>query len=195
MHMKKLKTLITLILVCLITACAHTGKPFPPLKLSNQVDPNKFEGEWFIIANIPYFAEKNNVATRSIYAKNPDKIFNIQKPLYDDIYVYKKKNFNAEEKQIRGEIKSLNNRHNQWKTTFYGIINFTISVLYVDPDYKFMVYGHPSRKYGWLMSATPELSKENYAFAMSIFEQNNYDVNQILKVPQFSHQLGQEGYQ
>jgi len=197
---KIIKTLLLISFAILFTACA-TKPPAdkPALKLVNYVDPEKFEGEWYIIANIPYFAEKNKVAGKSIYQKRtPSKSSSISSKsqfIYDDIYVYRKKDFNHPEKRLKGKIRSVSDNHNRWKSTFFGLINFTFEVIYVAPDYSMMLYGHPSRQYGWVMSATPELKQAQYNQAMSIFERNNYNIDDFLKVPQLESQVGEKGNQ
>lgn len=186
----------TLLTALCLTGCANTPKhKHPELRLVDYVDPEKFEGEWFIIANIPYFAEKNKIATKSIYKKRLNAKKSNQQFIYDDIYVYRKKNFDNPSKRVKGRIKSLNNSHNRWKSTFFGLINFTFEVIYVDENYSMMLFGHPSRKYGWVMSPTPTLSDEQYNQAMSIFERNNYDINDFLKIPQKKSQISEKAFQ
>ena len=49
--------------VLAITALAGCTTNSPPLTLEPDVDLGRYAGRWYVIANIPYFAEKGNVAS------------------------------------------------------------------------------------------------------------------------------------
>src|ERR1700722_12730600 len=49
-----------LVALLLLAACTNDQ---PPLTLARQVDLNRYAGRWWIIANIPYFAESGNVGS------------------------------------------------------------------------------------------------------------------------------------
>ena len=44
----------------------------PPLTSTADVDLERYMGRWWVIANVPYFAEKGKVATADIYALRED---------------------------------------------------------------------------------------------------------------------------
>ena len=73
-----------------LTACA--SKDCSELKTVDYVDPDKFSGKWFVIANIPYFAEKDKVGSYTIYRKRRDRV-------YDDIFVSRSNTMSGEQYQ------------------------------------------------------------------------------------------------
>jgi len=181
-----LKYLAVITLLSCLAAC--TAKNYPPLQTASYVDPDKFAGRWFVIANIPYFAERNKVGSQTIYRKRKDR-------LYDDIFVARNKNFSNPEKSLKGSVRILNDTNTRWKSTFYWILNFTFDVVHVEDDYSFMLLGHPSRDYGWVMARTNTLSDGDYQQAMEIFVTLDYNIERFSKVPQLVEQLGQPGFQ
>lgn len=185
----KIKTLqftLALLISVFLSACGSTNRP--PLKTVESLDKDKFEGEWYVIANIPYFAEKNKVATRTTYKKRgPNR--------YDDIFTYKEKDFDSEDKTKVGSIKSLNDNNTQWQSTFYWLLKFKFDVLYINTDHSIMLLGHPSRNYGWVMSLNNTVSDDEYTKAMQVFADNEYDYLKFSKVPQLPEQMGKTGFQ
>ena len=175
-----------LILFCSLCACA--SKDYPPLETVDYVEPDKFAGKWFVIANIPYFAEKNKVGSYTIYRKREGRI-------YDDIFSAHEKDFSKPAKQLKGRVKIVNESNTRWKSTFYRVINFTFEVVHIEGDYDIALLGHPSRDYGWVMARTNTISSNQYENAMTVFRERGYDTAKFFKVPQLPEQIGQVGFQ
>jgi len=175
-----------LALLCGLSACS--SKDYPPLETVDYVEPDKFAGKWFIIANIPYFAEKNKVGSYTIYRKREGRI-------YDDIYGAHEKDFSKPEKQLKGRVKIVNESNTRWKSTFYRVINFTFEVVHIEGDYEIVLLGHPSRDYGWVMARTNTINSSEDKNAMTVFKDRGYDTAKFFKVPQLPEQIGQLGFQ
>ena len=172
------------LVVLTFTACTT----HPPLKEARYIDPDRFVGDWYVIANIPYFAERNRVDSKTTYIKRgPNK--------YDDIFQSRSKSFDNEMETLKGSAKSLNANNTEWLSRFYWIMTFRFNVLDVDDDYQIMLFGHKSRDYGWVMSRNKFISDEEYQRAMRIFADNGYDSSRFKKVPQQPEDIGKDGYQ
>jgi len=178
------RALIILTTVGALSACAN----HQPLEGVDFVDKQRFEGEWYVIANIPYFAERNKVGSKTTYVHRKGRLF-------DDIFEAHDKTFDSDLKKIVGTVKSLNEKNNEWRSTFYWFIRFKFSVVHVNPEYDLMLLGHSSRKYGWVMARNKRISNSEYQRSMNIFEQLGYDIKQFSKVPQLPNQIGQPGFQ
>ena len=165
-----------------LSACATTKHP--PLQTAPYVDPDRFDGQWYVIANIPYFAERDKVDSRTIYKHRKGN-------LYDDIFISRDKSFDAKEDVLKGKVRILNENNTKWRSTFYWVVNFTFDVLHVEQNYQWMLLGHPSRDYGWIMAREKSLSDEDYQTAMSILAERGYDTARFELVPQFEYQLNQ----
>jgi len=115
-------SLLGLILVILLSG-AYTD--YEPLNSSiHYVKTEEFTGEWFIISNIPYFAEKNKVASKANYILN-------EKNEIDDIFISQEGSFDAPVDIIKGSVKSLNQSNTQWQSTFYWLIKFDFEILHM----------------------------------------------------------------
>jgi len=159
-----------------------------PLQTVNYIDPDSFAGEWYIISNIPYFAERNKVDSKTTYLKiGPNQ--------YQDIFESRDGSFDQDMDKLVGKVKSLNKQNTQWQSTFYWVMRFKFEILEVDDNYQLMLLGHRSRDYGWVMARDKKVTDEDYAQAMQTFQDNGYDTSKFSKVPQFPDDLNKAGYQ
>ena len=58
--------LVSLLGLGLLAACSSES---PPLTLAPDVDLSRYAGRWYVITNIPYFAERGNVGAYVEYAR------------------------------------------------------------------------------------------------------------------------------
>ncbi|MFT5571510.1 MAG: apolipoprotein D and lipocalin family protein [Cryomorphaceae bacterium] len=89
----------------------------------------------------------------------------------------------------------LNENNTRWRSTFYKVIRFSFDVVDVDENYQTLLLGHPSRKYGWVMSRKKAMTSADYQRALEVFKNNYYDVSRFSKVPQLPEQIGKDGFQ
>lgn len=182
-------TRIAAVLV-LLTAqgCAMLG-PTKPLPTVDRVDLDRYMGQWYVIANIPYFGERGNVAGRAIYRPREDGRM-------DDIYIYRKGSFEAPEEQMEGVAWVVDTDSNaQWKVRFYWPLSFGYYIVGLDEDYQWSMVGHPTRNYAWIMAREPVMDEDLYQSLLERFETLGYDASRLLKVPQQPSQMGQPGFQ
>jgi apolipoprotein D and lipocalin family protein len=57
-------------------------------------------------------------------------------------------------------------------------------ILEIDPDYQWVVVGHPSRRYGWIMSRAKTLGDSTYDAILKRLADQGYDIEKFKKVPQ-----------
>ncbi len=167
----------------MFTACASTKthsmkSPPTPLRTVPRVDLPRFMGDWRVIANIPYFAEKGCVDSIESYALRPDgKI--------ENWFTYRKKSLDAPQKTIRAQATVVNPRTNaEWKVKFFGLISANYLVLDLDANYQWTVIGHPSRNYGWIMAREKTLPNATYEALLDRLAAQGYDPGRFVKVPQ-----------
>ena len=166
----------------LITLLSSSNKHYEPFQSSvSQVDIKKFAGEWFIISNIPYFAEKNKVGSKTNYRPNNNQ--------FDDIFTSQEGSFDAPIDVLKGSAKSTNQSNTQWQSTFYWLIKFNFEVIYINDNYSIMLLAHKSRNYGWVMSRTATVPNSTITKAMKVFANNGYDISKFNLVPQHPEQM------
>lgn len=155
----------------------------PPLKTVPYVDLQRYMGDWRVIANVPYFAEKDCVDSIEGYQLRPDgKITNR--------FTFRKKSFDAPQQQIQAVARVFDKKTNaEWRITFFYVITAKYFITDLDPDYQWAVIAHPSRKYGWVLARGKTLPDATYAAILARLETQGYEASQFVKVPQLPSQL------
>ena len=172
--------LLSLGLCSLLTSCATARKQgsVAPLRAVAHVDLKRYMGDWFVIANVPYFAEKGCYGSIESYALRPDgKI--------DNGFACRKGSFEAPLKKIQALAWVHNKETNaEWRVRFLGLITAKYLVLDLDKNYQWAVVGHPSRKYGWILARAKTLPAAQYEQILQRLERQGYAREQFEKVPQ-----------
>ena len=173
-------------IVLVLAGCA--ARPHqPPLRTVPHVDLPRYMGDWRVIANIPYFAEQGNVDAIESYALRPDgKIANW--------FRYRKKSFNAPQKRADFVAEIINRRTNaEWRVHFLPLVSASYLIIDLDPQYRWVVVGHPSRNYGWVMARQKTLPAATYNGILRRLRAQGYDPARFVKVPQHPGPLAAAG--
>jgi len=170
-------------------ACSDESvRDMPPLTSSAKIDLQRYMGAWYVIANIPYFAERGKVATRDVYTLDADG--NVA-----TTYVYRKA-FGGPEKSTGSlGIVQPGSNNAYWSVRFLWLIRADYLILEVAPDYSWALVGQPSRKLGWVLARDPAMDDALYATLLGKLRGFGYDSTRFLRVPQFKEQLGAPGFQ
>jgi apolipoprotein D and lipocalin family protein len=148
-----------------------------PLRPVAHVDLPQYMGDWHVIANIPYFAEKNCVDSVESYALRGD---------IDNWFTCRNKSFDAPMKR-KATAKAVvvdKTSNAVWNVKFFKIISVKYVILDLDPRYQWVVVGHPSRNYGWIMARAKTMDEATYQGALASLAGQGYDVSRFKKVPQ-----------
>jgi len=172
-----MKRLVLIAFTCLAAGLSVAGSQ-PPLRTVPHVELERYMGDWYVIANIPYFAEKDKVATIERYELGPNgKIANT--------FIFRKKLFTAPEKQWHATATVVNTTTNaEWRVQFFWPVKLPYLVIDLDPDYRWAVVGHPTRHYLWILSRERTLTDAIYEGILERAATQGYDISQIAKVPQ-----------
>jgi apolipoprotein D and lipocalin family protein len=161
--------------------------PKSPLRTVPMVDLPRFMGDWRVIAHIPYFAEKNTVDSVESYALRPDGTI-------ANWFVYRKHSFDAEQKRFDFTAEVVNKEtHAEWRVRFLPILKVAYLIIDLDPDYRWTVIGHPSRRYGWIMARERTLPDDVYAGILKRLAGQGYDPTRFALVPQLREQMPAAG--
>lgn len=179
MHLRQ-PALITWLFVAILALSACASDPDtakPTLHSHAKVDLQRYKGRWYIIANIPYFAENGKVMTRDQYALRADgKI--------DNDYVFRR-GFDRSDERWHGVATVVPGTGNaQWSVRFWGILDADYLVLEVAPDYSWALVGHPHRKYGYVFSRQPQMNDAIYQRLLGKLAGYGYTPSRLQKVPQ-----------
>jgi apolipoprotein D and lipocalin family protein len=156
------------------------GASSRPLRPVAHIDLPRYMGGWFVIANIPYFAEENCFDSVEGYALRADGRI-------DNKFACREKSFDAPMKPKLKTIATVYDRASnaEWRVPFFKVVQVKYFVIDLDPDYRWAVIGHPSRRYGWVISRTRSLPDDTYAGILERLRGQGYDASKFVKVPQW----------
>jgi apolipoprotein D and lipocalin family protein len=177
-------TLITALTT--IGGCTSDEKP---LTLASDVQLDRYAGHWYIIANIPYFAERGNVGSFFDLSFQPgDKL--------TDVYTARSHDFAAPPKSYTMKGYVVPDTGNaRWRESPFWPLYLSYLILYVDPAYHYALVGYPGRGYGWILSREPEMDAATYQSLLQRFQDQGYDISQFRRVPQTAAEIGATGFQ
>lgn len=186
-----LRTLIAaLLLPLLLAGCAgapkETAVPDAPLA---DVDLPRFMGRWWVIANIPYFAERGKLASSDNYSLREDGGIDV-------VYAYRKSFDETEERTLNASARPLPGTGNaHWKQRFFWVFTVDVQILEVDRDYRWALIGNPKRSLAWVFAREPLMADADYARIVERLRRFGYEPADLRRVPQNPDQLGRPGFQ
>jgi apolipoprotein D and lipocalin family protein len=180
-------TLLTLGLAGCVTV--PMSPDAPPNQLAANVDLDRYMGKWYIIANIPYFAENGKVAS----------YFDIEREKGTgtllDIYVGQDTFYSTPGTFTMRDYVVPDTGNARWRETPLALVYFSYLIVYVDPGYKTALVGYPGHELAWVMSREPRMNDAIYKSLLDRLNAAGYDAGKLRKVPQFPEQIGQPGFQ
>lgn len=145
------------------------------VKTVDHVDLKKYVGLWYEIAKIPNsFQKKCKYGTTAFYKLRNDGDIDVTNSCYDE---------SDERTEVNGLAKVVDKKTNaKLEVSFVRIFGIYIFwgdywIIGLGKDYEYAVVGTPNKKYGWILSRTPHLSKDKLDEAFRILTNNGYDIN------------------
>jgi apolipoprotein D and lipocalin family protein len=142
------------------------------------VDLSKYIGAWYEIARIPNRFEKESAynITATYGIRNDGKIDVVNRCLLSDGTV-------SEAKGIARVADTAT--HSKLEVSFVRIFGLQLFwgdywIIGLDKEYRYAVIGSPTRKYGWILSRTPSLSKDMLSTIFEILRTQGYDPQKFI---------------
>ncbi len=163
-------------LVLSLGGCA-THAPMPAVE---SVNLKKFMGDWYVIANIPTFIERQAYNAVEHYELDSDG--NIP-----TTFTFNKGGFDGPLKTYtpKGFIKDKTSNA-LWRMQFIWPFKADYRIVYLSDDYSQVIIGRKARDYVWLMARTPQISDADYQALVQKTEGLGYNLDKLRKVPQQS---------
>lgn len=173
------KVVLTLVLT---TLSAHVNAV--DVKPVERIDLDRYLGTWFEIASIPQFFQRKCVRdTRATYSAAEAALIRVENVCTRDDGGRDK----AEGRARRADA----DNPAKLEVTFlelFGEYRFWISggywVIALDADYQWAVVGHPSRRFGWVLSRDRRLSPTALAEIVGRIKSQGYDACEFVVTPQ-----------
>lgn len=167
---------VVIALMVALAAC-RSGSVKPSIPPVAHVDIPRFMGDWYVIAHIPTYPERDAYAAVESYAQRSDG--RIQ-----TTFRYRKGSLDAPIKTMYpvGTVRE-GSRGAVWDMQFVWPIQAEYVIVYVDDDYQQTIVGRSKRDYVWLMARTPQIPAADYEARIRQIAALGYDVSRIRRVP------------
>lgn len=169
-------TLLALLLSALNLAGCRDDHP--PIALAEDVDLERFMGDWYVIANIPTRIERDAWGAVESYRLEPDGTV-------ATTFTFRKGGFDGERKQYnpRGFVRP-GTGNAVWGMRFVWPVKADYRIAWLAPDYSQVVIGREARDYVWIMAREPSIPEADYERLVEFVAQQGYDASKIQRVPQ-----------
>jgi apolipoprotein D and lipocalin family protein len=139
------------------------------------VDLDRFMGDWYVIATIPTFLERDAFNPIETYQLNSDGTI-------ATTFTFNKGSLNGPTKiyRPRGFIKDRGTNA-IWDMQFVWPIKADYRIVYLDDDYQQTIIGRNSRDFVWVMARTPRISEQDYLNLVTTVGSLGYNLNDLQK--------------
>jgi apolipoprotein D and lipocalin family protein len=173
--MNRLFQLWTLMSCIAVAGCTARR---PPIVTVPNVDLPRFMGDWYVIANIPTFVEKDAYNAVESYRLDADGTI-------ATTFTFRKGGFDGEVKRYQPRGFVYDTQSNAvWGMQFIWPFKGDFRIVYLNPDYTQTVIGREKRDYVWIMARQPTMPETDYRRIVELLAREGYDTTQIQKVPQ-----------
>tara|TARA_B100001769_G_scaffold250101_1_gene222866 strand:- start:716 stop:1180 length:465 start_codon:yes stop_codon:yes gene_type:complete len=143
-----------------------------------KVDLNRFMGEWYVIAHIPTFIEKNAFNAVESYMLNDDGTI-------ATTFTFNEGSFDGNKKIYRPKGFVIKNKNNtEWGMQFIWPIKAQYKIAYLNESYTHTIIARDALDYVWLMSRNKKISSDELTKLIAEIEGMGYDINALRMVPQ-----------
>ena len=147
-----------------------------PIQTVPKVDLQRFMGDWYVIANIPTFMEKNAYNAKESYSMEADGTI-------ATTFTYNKGGFEGPLKTYTATGFIADDPSNAvWGMQFVWPIKAEYRIIYLDPDYTTTIIGRTKRDYVWIMDRSPSMDETLYQSLLQLVEEQGYDIQKVEKV-------------
>ena len=148
-----------------------------PIHTVESVDLKRFMGDWYVIASIPTFIEKDAYNALESYRLDTDgtiaTTFRFNKGRLDGP---------LKEYKPRGFVRNAPNA--VWGMQFIWPIKADYRITYIDQNYNNVVIAREARDYVWLMSRQPDMPDKDYQRFTDMISELGYDLAELERIPQ-----------
>lgn len=171
-----------LTVLLIMSAALQTGcqtSPHPPLQaMDRHVDLPRFMGDWYVLANIPTWIERDAVNAIESYSLNPDGTI-------ATTFTFRRGSAEGALKTYRPTGFIHNRETNaEWRMQFLWPFKAAFLITHLDDAYQTTLIGVPSRRYLWIMARQPSLPQAELDALIDLAVAQGHDRDRIQLVPQ-----------
>lgn len=166
---------IAAVLAASVAACATSRPTIPPVA---SVDLPRFMGDWYVIAHIPSWPERNAFDAVESYRLDAEgRVLTT--------FTFHNGGFDAPLKTMHPVGTVVAGTNNAvWGMQVFWPISAEFVIVDLDPNYQVTIIGRSKRDYVWLMARQPQMSPDALAAAIARIKRLGYDTSKLRMVPQ-----------
>ena len=157
----------------------ESNKPAPEeLQVVPFVDLSKYLGVWYEIARYPHSFQENCYASQANYTMCEDGYIRVINRCWLG-------GFDGELNEAEGKAWIVDKTTNaKLKVQFLWPFSGHYWVIILDPEYQYVVVGHPSLEYLWILIRSQKIDPQLYKKLLQKIEQRGYDTTKLITTPQ-----------
>lgn len=170
--------ILTIFLGILLTNLTFAASDLKPLPTAPFVDVGRYVGKWYVITTLPQFFSKSclgQTAEYKILSPNSISVLNT---------CFKK---NKNTGTISGKAVVTNARTNSelvvtFDSFFTKLFNVKgdYNIIFIDPNYEFVMVGSRNRKSLWIMSRKPSMPPDTLQRYISYARSIGFDISKLV---------------
>lgn len=147
------------------------------IRTEANVDIERFMGDWYVIASIPTFIEKDAHNAIESYALAEDGTI-------DTMFSFRKGSFDGELKHYNPRGFILDESNAIWGMRFVWPLKSDYRIMYLNDDYTQTIIGRNKRDFVWIMARTPSIADDDFFDHAHMIREQGYDTSKLKLVPQ-----------
>lgn len=162
-----------IIILFIIVISMNIFSQLDPPKTVKYVDLKKYSGLWYEISKIPNRFQKQCVkGTTALYELKENGEIRVINSCIDK---------DNELDKTEGVARIVDNKSNaKLEVSFFSILGWRpiwgdYWIIGLDENYQWAIVGTPSRKYGWILARTPQISQDTLDKIYSILKEQGYN--------------------
>jgi apolipoprotein D and lipocalin family protein len=163
--------------LALTTGCSSNGRA--PIATVEHVDLPRFMGDWYVIAHIPAYLERDAYnAVESYRLLDGGRIATT--------FTFNDGGFDGKRRTYTPTGFILDSSSNAvWGMRFIWPVKADYRIVYVDADYRQTIIGREKRDYVWIMARAPQIPAQDMQALVELIAAQGYDTSKLRRVPQY----------
>lgn len=175
-HARMLRFAMLSSLLVALSGCQ--GMSQPPLATVDQVDLNRFMGDWYVIASIPTRFEVGAHNAVENYRLDADGSI-------PTTFSFRDGAFDGKAKTYTSRAFVTDTRTNAtWGVQFIWPFRADYRIIELSADYQTVIIARQKRDYAWVMARSPTIEATEYDRLLARLGEVGYDTALVQKVPQ-----------
>ncbi|MCH8544292.1 MAG: lipocalin family protein [Alcanivorax sp.] len=177
-HQSRTLSLLAPLAAMLLLLGGCQSNRLPEIRDAAPVDLERFMGDWFVIASIPTYFERDAYNAVERYALKDDG-------RVDTTFIFRRGGYDGKERRMNPVATVREGTGNAiWGMQFLWPFKADFRIVHVDEDYSETIIGRQKRDYVWIMARTPAIDDADYQRLLDLLEEEGYDISAIQRVPQ-----------